>query len=94
MSPRRALRLRTREEIRALQDDKLRRFVTKKVYPFHPYYHRLFDENKIDPESIRTVIHQVRAARPQVEVMLMSPVMTKDNGLADEFTLLDQVLNA
>ncbi|HEY5530393.1 MAG TPA: AMP-binding protein [Candidatus Anoxymicrobiaceae bacterium] len=43
------------EEIRALQDDKLRRFITKKVYPFHPYYRRLFDENKIDPESIRTV---------------------------------------
>ena len=43
------------EEIRALQDDKLRRFITKKVYPFHPYYRRLFDENKIDPESIRSV---------------------------------------
>jgi phenylacetate-CoA ligase len=43
------------QEIRAIQDEKLRRFVAEQVHPFHPYYRRLFDENKIDPESIRTV---------------------------------------
>ncbi len=43
------------EEIRRLQDDKLFNFVKEFVYPFHPYYRRIFDENGIDPASIRTV---------------------------------------
>jgi phenylacetate-coenzyme A ligase PaaK-like adenylate-forming protein len=43
------------EEIRALQNECLRRFVNQSIYALHPYYHRLFDENKIDPRSIKTV---------------------------------------
>ena len=45
----------TREEIREMQDSKLRRFITEQVYAFHPYYRRLFDEEGIAPESVRTV---------------------------------------
>jgi len=37
-----------------------------------------------DTESIRAVIHQVRAARPQVEVMLMSPVFGGYDPRADK----------
>jgi hypothetical protein len=37
-----------------------------------------------DTESIRSVIHQVRSARPQVEVMLMSPVFGTYDPRADK----------
>jgi hypothetical protein len=37
-----------------------------------------------DTESIRAVIHQVRAARPQVEVLLMSPVFGTYDPRADK----------
>ena len=37
-----------------------------------------------DTESIRAVIHQVRAARPQVEVLLMSPVFGSYDPRADK----------
>jgi phenylacetate-CoA ligase len=43
------------EEIRERQDEYLHRFVNQHVYAFHPYYRRLFEQNKIDPDSIRTV---------------------------------------
>ena len=46
---------RSPKEIRALQNECLHRFINQNVYAFHPYYRRLFDENKIDPDSIRTV---------------------------------------
>ncbi len=42
-------------ELKELQNRKLHWFVTTKVYPFSPYYRALFDKNKIDPDSIRTV---------------------------------------
>ncbi|MEE8359511.1 MAG: AMP-binding protein, partial [Candidatus Omnitrophota bacterium] len=38
-----------------LQDKKLRYFITRQLYPFSPYYRRLFDKNKIKPDDIRTV---------------------------------------
>ena len=41
-------------DIRKLQGKKLSSFITNYVYPFSPYYKRLFDEHKIDPRSIRT----------------------------------------
>jgi phenylacetate-CoA ligase len=43
------------KEIRELQNEYLHRFINQNVYTFHPYYRRLFDENKIDPDSIKTV---------------------------------------
>lgn len=42
-------------ELKQLQNKKLHSFITKRLYPFSPYYRKLFDENKIDPASIRTV---------------------------------------
>ena len=45
----------SREDIRALQNKKLARFIKTYVYPFSPRYRRTFDENGIKPGSIRTV---------------------------------------
>ena len=42
------------EEVRILQNEKLRRFISEVVYPHHPHSRRVFDENGIDPESIRS----------------------------------------
>jgi phenylacetate-CoA ligase len=33
----------------------LRRFINEQLYPYSPFYRRLFDTNKIDPRSIRTI---------------------------------------
>lgn len=46
---------RPRKELKALQNDTLRRFITRRLYPFSPYYRQLFDKNKIRPDTIRTV---------------------------------------
>ena len=32
----------------------LHRFINEQLYPYSPFYRRLFDDNKIDPHSIRT----------------------------------------
>lgn len=45
----------TPDRIREIQEEKLRRFLTGQVYPFHPHYRRLFDESGVDPMSVRTV---------------------------------------
>ncbi len=42
-------------EIRALQNQKLHQFINQQVYPFSPYYQRLFNEKKIDTRRIVTV---------------------------------------
>ena len=34
---------------------RLHRFVNEQLYPYSPFYRRLFDANKIDPRSIRSV---------------------------------------
>lgn len=43
------------KELKQQQDRKLRFFITRHLYPFSSYYRKLFDENKIDPYSIKTV---------------------------------------
>ncbi len=43
------------EEIARIQEKKLREMVRYQLYPFSPYYKRLFDEKGIDPNSINTV---------------------------------------
>src|SRR3989338_3109769 len=43
------------KELKRLQNRKLHYFINRQLYPFSPYYRRLFDENKIRPDSIRTV---------------------------------------
>jgi len=41
-------------QIRELQNQRLHSFINTHVYPFSPYYHKLFDEKKINPRHIRT----------------------------------------
>lgn len=43
------------EEVARIQEKKLREFIRYQLYPFSPYYHNLFQNNGIDPESIKTV---------------------------------------
>ncbi len=43
------------QEIRTLQNKKLQSFINTQIYPFSPHYRQLFDKNKINPKSIRTV---------------------------------------
>ncbi len=45
----------SREQIHRLQSQRLHTFINQYVYPFSPYYRKLFDQNHIDPKSIRTV---------------------------------------
>ncbi|OGX08319.1 MAG: hypothetical protein A2Z88_05755 [Omnitrophica WOR_2 bacterium GWA2_47_8] len=45
----------SKDEIRSLQNRKLHQFINQYLYPFSPYYKRLFDSNKIDPAQIRTI---------------------------------------
>lgn len=44
-----------RKKIQELQNQKLHHFTNRYLYPFSPYYRRLFDQNKITPGDIRTV---------------------------------------
>jgi phenylacetate-CoA ligase len=37
------------------QGRRLNRFINEQLYPYSPFYRRLFDEHKIDPRTIRTV---------------------------------------
>lgn len=43
------------KKLKSLQDRKLRYFITHNLYPFSPYYHELFDKNKIKPSDIKCV---------------------------------------
>ncbi len=46
---------RSPEEIRSAQGRKLRRFISEQIYPFSAYYRKLFDRERIDPRSIRSL---------------------------------------
>src|ERR1039457_2052411 len=41
-------------QIKDLQNQRLHYFINTHVYPFSPYYHKIFDDKKIDPRHIRT----------------------------------------
>lgn len=43
------------KELKRLQNATLHRFITRHLYPFSPYYRRLFDKNRIKPFDIKTV---------------------------------------
>lgn len=45
----------SQSELRSIQNKKLHNFINYHVYPFSPYYKKLFDEHKIDPRKIKTV---------------------------------------
>lgn len=42
------------QEIKELQDYKLRKYIREQLYPYSPHYRSLFDGEKIDPEKIET----------------------------------------
>lgn len=42
-------------ELREIQNRKLRDFISCQIYPFSPYYRRLFNQHKIKPKYIKTV---------------------------------------
>ena len=44
----------TYSQIKDLQNQRLHSFINTHVYPFSPYYRKLFDDKKIDPRHIRT----------------------------------------
>jgi phenylacetate-coenzyme A ligase PaaK-like adenylate-forming protein len=43
------------QEIRKMQDRKLRSFLINQIYPYSPYYRRLFDQHKLDPYKFHGV---------------------------------------
>jgi len=45
----------SKNEIRDLQNGKLRKFISEQVYPFSPHYRQLFDSHKIRPGQIRSI---------------------------------------
>jgi len=45
----------SREQIRTLQNKKLADFINHQLYPFSPYYRKLFDEHRINPRQIKTL---------------------------------------
>jgi len=45
----------SRSETRDLQNNKLRHFISNHLYPFSPHYRQLFDQNNINPKSIKTI---------------------------------------
>ncbi|MGA1848453.1 MAG: hypothetical protein ACMUHB_03845, partial [Thermoplasmatota archaeon] len=48
-------RMMSSDEVLRTQEKKLRDFVRYQLYPFSPFYRKVFDDNGIDPASIRTV---------------------------------------
>jgi phenylacetate-CoA ligase len=64
------------KEIKKLQDEQLHYFINTHVYPFSPYYRKLFDDNKIDPKSIRRVEDLSR-----IPFTSKHDLVTKDNPL-------------
>ncbi len=60
-------------ELRQIQNRKLRNFISYQLYPFSPYYRRLFDRHKIKPEYIKTV-----------EDLSLIPFTKKEDFLATE----------
>ncbi len=55
MNPWSSLTSLSQRQIKALQDEKLRHFINRHVYPFSPHYQKLFDDHKIAPGHIRSV---------------------------------------
>jgi phenylacetate-CoA ligase len=83
MDPWRGIARLSSDEIRQLQNQRLAQFISEQVYPFSPYYRRLFDKNKIDPKSIRTVDDLRR-----IPLVSKTDFISKDNpNLYKEFVI-------
>jgi len=64
----------TYSQIKDLQNQRLHHFINTHVYPFSPYYHKLFDDKKIDPRSIRT-----KEDLKRIPFISKSDLIDKDN---------------
>src|SRR5277367_5742000 len=64
----------TYSQIKDLQNQRLHSFINSHVYPFSPYYRKLFDEKKIDPGQIRT-----REDLKRIPFISKSDLIGKDN---------------
>jgi len=64
----------TYSQIKDLQNQRLRSFINTHVYPFSPYYRKLFDDNKIDPRQIRS-----RDDLKRIPLISKSDLIAKDN---------------
>ena len=73
-------------KIQELQDQKLRHFINRYLYPFSPYYRRLFDQNKINPKDIRTVADLRRI--PFTSKWIFWPVPGTGTASANSFSSL------
>ena len=56
MDPWRSISGLSPSEVRSLQNKKLNTFINTQLYPFSPHYRRVFDQNKIDPRTIRSIV--------------------------------------
>ena len=54
-NPWRAVAHMSRQQLQDLQNKKLHHFVNTYLYPFSPHYRKVFDDNNIDPRTIRTI---------------------------------------
>jgi len=61
-------------QIKDLQNKRLHSFINTHVYPFSPYYHKLFDEKKILPGQIRT-----KEDLKRIPFICKSDLIGKDN---------------
>ena len=64
----------TYSQIKGLQNQRLHAFINTHVYPFSPFYRKLFDEKKINPRNIRTT-----ADLKQIPYISKSDLIGKDN---------------
>jgi len=64
----------TYSQIKDLQNQRLHSFINTHIYPFSPFYRKLFDEKKIDPRSIRT-----KEDLKRIPYISKSDLINKDN---------------
>ncbi|MBK5092647.1 MAG: AMP-binding protein [Actinobacteria bacterium] len=63
----------TPDEQRQYSLAKLYRYIKDYIYPYHPYYRKLFKENKIDPSRLQTY-----------DDLRRIPITTKEDTIADQ----------
>src|SRR5665213_2378324 len=64
----------TYSQIKDLQNQRLHHFINTHVYPFSPYYRKLFDDKKINPRHIRT-----KEDLKRIPLICKSDLVNKDN---------------
>lgn len=61
-------------QIKELQNHRLHHFINTHVYPFSPFYHKLFDDHNIDPRQIRS-----KEDLKRIPFISKSDLMDKEN---------------